>query len=159
MYPGNAGVHGGSGPLISVAKTTEDLATAKAIRHQIFVREQGIPAELDDDGLDDGAIHLLLWIDGKAAGTGRLVLPSKDTGILARIAVHAQYRGRQLGGLIVAALEEQAVRLSLRRLELCPHAHLEAFYQNLGYRTIGGNHRAGPHDLITMEKVLTAPNT
>lgn len=101
MNPGKPGEHGGNEPLISVVQTAEDLATARAIRHQIFVQEQGIPAELDDDGLDDGAIHTLLRVDGKAVGTGRLVLSSTDTGILARIAVLTQYRGRQFGGLLL----------------------------------------------------------
>ena len=156
MPPGISGKHGGCKPLASVVQSTEDLVTSKALRHQVFVQEQAIPAELDDDGLDDGAIHILLWIDGVAVGTGRLVLSSKDTGILARIAVLAQYRGRQLGGLIISALEEQAVRQCLSRIELCPHVHLESFYMKLGYQTIGGKHHAGPHELITMEKTLTA---
>lgn len=154
MPSGNSGEHVACKPLVSVVETTGDLATARAIRNQIFVQEQGIPAQLDDDGLDEDAIHVLIWIDGMAVGTGRLVLCSNDTGILARIAVIAQYRGRQLGGLIISALEEQATHLSLTRLELYPHTHLEGFYLKLGYRTIGGHHRVGPHDLITMEKTL-----
>lgn len=155
MPPGISGEHGTCKPRISVVETTDDLSVAKAIRNQVFVREQGIPAQLDDDGLDDEAIHTLLWLDGKAVGTGRLVLSSKGTGILARIAVLDPYRGRQLGGLIISALEQHAARLCLTRVELCPHAHLEAFYLKLGYHTIGGQHRVGSHQLITMEKTLT----
>lgn len=157
VNPGKPREHLDNEPLISVVNSAEDLTTARAIRKQVFVQEQGIPAELDDDGLDDGAIHTLLWIDGKAAGTGRLVVSPTDTGILARIAILAQYRGRQYGRLIVSALDQKAVDLSLARLELCPHIHLQGFYQDLGYQTTGGRHRAGPYDLITMEKTRLPP--
>ena len=42
------------------------------IRFEVFVDEQNVPEELEIDGLDDEAKHVLAYIDNEAIGTGRI---------------------------------------------------------------------------------------
>lgn len=133
--------------------SADELTAALEIRREVFVDEQRIPAELDADGLDDSASHVLVLVDGTAAATGRLVEDAGE-GVLARIAVRAPYRGRALGELVVRELEQMAAERRLRRLVLKPHRYLERFYERLGYRTEPGTERVGAHELITMTKSI-----
>lgn len=135
-------------------KTAEDLARALAIRRQVFVKEQGIAAELDEDGLDEEALHLLAVSGGRAVGTVRLVTRPEGSGELARVAVLPEARGSGIGRALVRKIEAAAREMGLSRLVLHPHAHLERFYRDLGYRTVPGTPQAASHSLITMEKEL-----
>ena len=133
-----------------------ELVQAQQIRHQVFVEEQGIPAELEYDEADRTATHVLAYQDEHAVATGRLLISVDGLGILGRIAVIASERGQGIGGQVVRQLEQCAVAADVQRLILHPHAYLEKFYTDLGYQTVaGGESTVGAHRLILMEKWLT----
>ena len=139
--------------------STAELGQAQAIRHQVFVEEQGIPAELEYDGADLSAIHVLAYQGEDAVATGRLLLEPDGVGVLGRIAVIAPVRGQGIGGQVVRQLEQCAVAAGVQRLILHPHAYLEKFYTALGYQTIaGGESTVGAHRLLLMEKQLAMTN-
>ena len=56
--------------MIEVREARDDAerAAAMAIRHTVFVDEQDVPVELEVDGLDDGAVHLVAVRDGTVVG-------------------------------------------------------------------------------------------
>lgn len=137
---------------IKVAKTPEEVIAAQRIRQRVFVGEQEIPAHLDADGLDDSAFHVLCYSGNEAIATGRLVDLEPQHGVLARIAVLPEYRGRGVGRLVVKELEALASDLGLVRLTLHPHTHLETYYGSLGYKRVSGTSVVGKHELITMRK-------
>ena len=137
-----------------LATDTAALNEAFSIRHRVFVEEQGIPAHLDRDGHDDRARQVLLRVEGDAAATGRVLIEPNGEAILARIAVLPAYRGSGLGGLVVTALHELAVRDGARTARLHPHRYLERFYRRLGYRRVEGDEIVAGHELITMVREL-----
>ena len=137
---------------IVVSRAGEDVIEARRIRREVFVEEQGIPAHLDPDGLDESAFHVLCRAGDEVVGTGRLVVVGNTKGVLGRIAVRSEYRSNGLGRLIVQELESVAVAQKLIALSLQPHKHLEGFYQSLGYYTVPGTEFVGDHELITMQK-------
>ena len=140
--------------VLRVVRDREELAAALAIRRSVFVEEQRIPRDLEEDGLDDAATHVLVFDGERPVGTGRLVVADDKHGVLARIAVVPDSRGKGLGGRVVERLEGKARELGLRQLTLHPHRHLERFYSALGYETIGGTSVVAGHELITMTKRL-----
>lgn len=141
--------------VVEEARTPEALHQARAIRHQVFADEQGIPAALVHDGHDAAARHALALCDGAPAATGRLMVAPDGTGVLARIAVLPAYRGRGLGRRIVEHLETLARHQGIDTVTLKPHHYLEAFYARMGYVTVPGSFTTvGPHPLITMTKAL-----
>lgn len=136
-----------------------ELVQAQAIRRQVFVEEQGIPAALEYDGADPSAIHVVAYQGECAVATGRLLLEADGLGILGRIAVVANARGQGIGGQVVRQLEQCAVTAGVQRLILHPHAYLEKFYTDLGYQTVaGGESTVGAHRLLLMEKQLPINN-
>jgi predicted GNAT family N-acyltransferase len=54
---------------------SEAAALLRAIRTEVFVREQRVPAALEWDGLDEAALHVLARTQaGEAVGTARLLI-------------------------------------------------------------------------------------
>ncbi len=135
--------------------TDAELALAKKMRRQIFVEEQGIPIHIDDDGLDEEAIHVLISASDRPFATARMVVNNNEA-VIARVAVLAPFRGQGYGKVLVDELVKIAKQLQLQRLELHPHQHLEKFYTDIGFSTIAGKTQViGEHLLITMEKILS----
>jgi predicted GNAT family N-acyltransferase len=122
-------------------------AEAYAIRREVFVDEQDVPVELELDDRDPDADHLLARRDGRAVGTGRLVVePPGFEGAdpaygpvahLGRIAVLAEARHAGLGAGLVRGLEGVAVARGLRIAYLGAQVHAVPFYERLGYAAHG----------------------
>ncbi|MDF9812638.1 GNAT family N-acetyltransferase [Streptomyces sp. SPB162] len=127
---------------VIAARDAEGMAAVHAIRREVFVVEQNVPAELEFDGKDDRAVHVL----APDAGTGRLLLGADaaaknggdpDTAVLGRLAVLKPARGTGVGARLVAALEDEARRLGLAGVYLEAQVHAIAFYERLGYTAFG----------------------
>jgi len=80
------------------------------VRFKVFVDEQNVPEELEIDGLDDDATHILILLDDKAIGTGRIL----SDGHIGRVAVLKQFRGKGVGKLIMKMLIEWAQENQLK---------------------------------------------
>ncbi len=104
------------------------------VREEVFVREQRVPIELEWDGKDDDALHVLaLSPDRTPVGCGRLL---KDAQI-GRMAVIREWRERGIGGLLLRELLMLAHDNGLPPPFL--HAQLTAlsFYQRYGFEAEG----------------------
>jgi predicted GNAT family N-acyltransferase len=108
-------------------------AAASAIRHAVFVDEQGVPAEMELDAFDAVSLHALACDGDVALGTGRL-LPD---GHIGRMAVHRGARGAGVGSLLLGALMQQARQRGDTAVVL--HAQLPArgFYERHGFLSEG----------------------
>jgi len=135
-------------------ETPEEMQEALTLRREIFVGEQGIPADLDDDGQDAGATLVLIYDGDFPVATGRFSIQSNGETVLARIAVRTRYRGQGIGGIVVSELEKLAIEEGARRFRLLPHDYLEDFYGKLGYRKTSEAGTVGRHRLIAMEKMV-----
>jgi predicted GNAT family N-acyltransferase len=77
----------------------------RLVRDEVFVSEQGVPQDIEHDAADSRCVHVLaIAADGTAVGTGRL-LPD---GHIGRMAVRKAWRGRGIGGAVLALLIEEA---------------------------------------------------
>lgn len=111
-----------------------DGPTLRKLRETVFVREQGVPLELEWDGLDATAIHLLAETpDGGALGTARL-LPSGQIG---RMAVLSEYRGRGIGARLLAAALQAARNRGQPQPWLNAQTSAAEFYRKAGFRPEG----------------------
>lgn len=108
-------------------------AAASRIRFSVFVEEQGVPREIEVDELDAQCVHALALHDGRAIGTGRL-LPDAHIG---RMAVLKPWRGRGIGGLILAGLMARAKERGDTQVVLSAQVHAEGFYRQHGFEPIG----------------------
>ncbi|MGG4130962.1 GNAT family N-acetyltransferase [Paenibacillus illinoisensis] len=124
---------------ISYVTTDEQLQQALGIRHDVFVIEQQVPAEIEIDQFDvisPDVHHVLLSTDGKAVATGRLIYYSKDTAKMQRIAVLQSHRSFGYGRVLLLAMEERARELGLTYSVLDAQCQAQKFYEKLGYEVI-----------------------
>lgn len=118
--------------------------TLRAIRRQVFVEEQGVPEELEWDGLDPDCRHVLaVDANGEALGTGRL-LPD---GHIGRMAVLQPWRRAGVGTALLDRLVRMADARGDRVLELSAQCYVIGFYRRGGFETLGSRYlEAGiPH--------------
>jgi YbgC/YbaW family acyl-CoA thioester hydrolase len=113
-------------------------AAASPIRHAVFTREQGIDAVLDNDGVDDGALHAVAFNRfGVALGTGRLVTHAPGIGKIGRMAVIAALRGSTVGRQLLDALVQAARSRGDRGVMLHAQASAVGFYRRHGWQPRG----------------------
>jgi ElaA protein len=113
-----------------------DWEAAKAIRFEVFVDEQHVPADLELDDMDAMARHWLAWDGETAVGTARAV--RKDFGWkIGRVAVRRDWRGQGVGLALMRAVIEAARRAEVRELQLESQTHALAFYERLGFAAEG----------------------
>ena len=106
---------------------------AYSVRYTVFVKEQGVPEELELDNDDPLAWHALLFNGESSIGTARL-LPS---GKIGRLAVLEAYRGQGYGTVLMQALIAHGKEKGIAHFYL--HAQVTAltFYERLGFRANG----------------------
>lgn len=134
---------------VRLAVDPGDVAAALAIRHQVFVQEQGVPVELERDPRDRDADHFLALVAGVPAGAARLVIePAGFEGLdlrlgpvahLGRLAVLSSARRQGLGALLVGAVQGRAVDRGLAVVYLGAQTHAVGFYATLGYGAFGAD--------------------
>ncbi|MVU80039.1 GNAT family N-acetyltransferase [Nocardia sp. ET3-3] len=139
---------------VVTVSTEQELADAYAVRMKVFVDEQGVPAEIEIDELDEVADHFLARLDGKPVGAGRLIVQG-GVGVLGRLAVLEETRGTGLGVALVRAIEERVRERGLGAVELHSQTRARGFYEKLGYEAYGeiGMDAGIPH--IWMRRSVT----
>ena len=120
------------------------------IRNEVFVDEQKVTIELEIDGLDPDAIHVLVYKGEKAIATGRML----TDGHIGRVAVKKDYRKQGIGKIIMEKLIDTAKNLQLPEVCLSAQCHAKIFYQNLGFIEVGDVYKDAGIDHINMTKKL-----
>jgi putative acetyltransferase len=108
----------------------------------------------------DGAF-LVAYVDETPVGCGAVRRIDEDTAELKRMFVAPSHRGRGIGRSIVAALEEEARTLGVRRVVLETGSRLDraiAMYTSLGYAPIPlfGEYLSSPETSRCFGKSLSA---
>ena len=126
---------------------------AKKIRINVFVEEQGFQNELDNT--DNIATHLVLYDNGTPIATCR-VFHGEQNGeyILGRLAVIKEYRGKNIGKLMIEEAEKSVLKKGGTSLILHAQCRAKSFYEKSGYCEFGeiGDEEGCPH--IWMKKDL-----
>jgi predicted GNAT family N-acyltransferase len=121
-----------------------------AIRYKVFVGEQKVPEELEIDGLDDQAKHVLAFVDGVSIGTGRIL----SDGHIGRVAVLKDYRSLGIGKSIMKDLIKWAQNMNLEKVWLSSQWHAHSFYLDLDFVCVGEIYKEAGIDHIKMFKTL-----
>ena len=102
----------------------------KSIREAVFIREQGVPAELEWDGLDEGCRHALaLSQNGEAIGCGRMLA----NGHIGRISVLPQWRKKKVGTAIMEALLDYACSHDIKQVDVDAQTYAIPFYHGFDF--------------------------
>jgi len=129
-------------------------ADIKQIRTEVFQHEQGISSDLEFDGLDASATHLLAYLDGKAIATARIRAIAPDTVKIERLAVLSGYRHQGIGkSLMQSALSliaEQGKKLAVVHAQ----AYIAKLYTSLGFEIVGEKFSEAGIDHVKMIKQI-----
>lgn len=128
----------------------EIIAKAQAIRYQVFTVEQGIPKELDLDGLDATSVHTLVTENGNLVATSRLTIEESGFSVLARIAVLKPYRRLGVAAKVVKTMMEYARSKGVSIIEIHAHNYLRNYYEKFGFVFSKEAEIVGEHQLIEM---------
>lgn len=101
-----------------------------AIRTEVFIEEQHVPAELEWDDLDPLAKHLLaLDSTGNPVGCARIIAP----GSIGRMAVKSNLRGQRIGQALLNAAIAVCSQYGWTQISLSAQTHAIPFYEKSGF--------------------------
>lgn len=134
--------------MITIAPTN-DTATCFALRHTVFVVEQGYTAEGEVDALDPLSHHLLAHNGSTPIATARVYLDD-GTAKIGRVCVLLEHRGTGLGAELIKAAVELARGKGAQRAVLGAQAHAVGFYEKLGFMPYGAVYpdEGEPHQMM-----------
>lgn len=131
----------------------DELAAVMALREAVFVREQEVPAELEVDGLDARATHLVALTRDQVVGTARLLVEDGDVK-LGRLAVARDVRRRGIARRLLAAGEAWAREQGARRIVLGAQTYARELYAAAGYTARGETYIDAGIEHVRMERPL-----
>ncbi|WP_116452793.1 GNAT family N-acetyltransferase [Blastococcus litoris] len=135
-----------------------DWAEIVALRTRVFVDEQGVPPEIEQDDADATAVHgVSRDAGGAVVATGRLLLRDDGTAAIGRMATDAAARGRGHGAAVLAVLQDEALRRGAAAVELHAQVTARGFYERAGYSAVGPEYLEAGIAHLTMRRVLRPP--
>ncbi|HEX7954644.1 MAG TPA: GNAT family N-acetyltransferase [Burkholderiales bacterium] len=105
----------------------------RAIREEVFVREQAVPADLEWDEFDALSHHALAFAGDTPIGTGRLLAD----GHIGRMAVLRAWRGQGAGSALLTHLMRIARVRGMKRVQLNAQVQAVSFYLSHGFAVEG----------------------
>jgi len=113
-------------------------AHAHPIRLDVFVREQGVPADLEWDAADATAVHAVAYNRlGLPLATGRLIEHAEGTAKIGRMAVIGAMRNSGVGRHVLQALMDAAKAAGCREVLLHAQTSAASFYRRAGFSERG----------------------
>jgi len=123
---------------VRVGRWDELAQPARALREQVFVAEQKIPAELEWDAADADAIHAVAFNRfGLPLATGRLLLQEAAPARIGRMATNRFMRSSGVGRQVLDALIDAARSRGVREVVLHAQTSAQNFYLRAGFAPHG----------------------
>jgi len=138
------------------AISRQNYAHCVRLRFEVFVQEQGVPADIETDEFEDDSMHYLALADGNQAGTVRYRMKDKQTIKIERLAVLEKYRGKNIGAALMEHVIEAAQEDHPDAAEIILSSQLYAipFYERFGFVARGDEYDDGGIPHKTMHKPL-----
>ena len=121
---------------VEIVKWIDGHAQLKNIREKVFIQEQKVTPELEWDGMDEKAIHFLVFKDEKAIGCARAIV-IKSRMQLGRMAVLKEYRGQGAGSTLIEKAIVTAKLKQLSGIHISAQCNAINFYVKFGFEVMG----------------------
>jgi predicted GNAT family N-acyltransferase len=114
-----------------------ELRAALKIRKQVFVNEQGVSPDLEFDGHDGDALHIVA-IDGEnIIGTARVIFITANKAKLERMAILKPFRKKGIGRGIITFVKEELRKRRFKHLDIHAQYSAVGFYESCGFKESG----------------------
>jgi predicted GNAT family N-acyltransferase len=139
---------------IKQVKYTEEITAIQTIRRQVFQQEQGVSPELEFDGQDDEAIHLLAYISDRAVGTTRIRFINLTTAKIERLAVLPLARGQGIGKKLMESASAIVEQNNGEKIIVHAQAYIKELYKTLGFEQVGDEFAEAGIPHVKMIKII-----
>lgn len=121
---------------VEIVKWIDSHTQLKNIREKVFIQEQKVTPELEWDGMDEKAIHFLVFKDEEAIGCARAIV-IKSQMQLGRMAVLKEYRGQGVGSTLIEKAIVTAKLKQLSSIQISAQCNAINFYVKFGFEVMG----------------------
>lgn len=139
-------------------KTVEYLAAIepiRSIRIEVFQIEQKVAEELEFDGLDETAIHLLAYLENRPVGTARIRKIDNETAKIERLSVLPKVRNKGIGKQLMVKAIEIITAQNYKNIVIHAQEYIKNLYLKLGFKQIGNTFEEANIPHVKMVKTLT----
>ena len=120
---------------VEVVKWIDGYVPLTLIREKVFIEEQKVTPQLEWDGMDEEAIHFLVYKDEKAIGCARALVIENHMQ-LGRMAILKEYRGEGIGSNLIEKAITTAKLNQLSLIDISAQCHAIDFYKKFGFKVI-----------------------
>ncbi|BAU64661.1 GCN5-related N-acetyltransferase [Stanieria sp. NIES-3757] len=139
---------------IEVVDYQNKFSEINKIRTKVFQQEQGVKEELEFDGLDEKAQHLLAYLNQQPVGTTRIRNIDEQTVKIERLAVLPEARGQGIG----KKLMEKALKIisndHYQAVIIHAQEYIKDLYLQLGFEQVSKTFQEAGIAHIKMSKKL-----
>lgn len=138
-----------------LVKDHDEIRDGRHVRRLIFVHEQGIPERVVMDEIDVTCNHFIAFNhEGDIIGTARSYPIDILTMKIERVGVLAEWRGNDIGRILMEAVEKHARVAGYRTARLFAQTPAIPFYDAIGYQPFGKPFEEAGILHVAMEKRL-----
>ena len=120
-----------------LVESESELQGAFEVRRRVFVEEQGIAVEVEYDGNDGKALHMVVKDGAEVVGTARVRFLNAKQAKLERMAVLDGFRRKGIGSGITAFLIEELSNRQVEQVVLHAQYEVTPFYRSCGFEQTG----------------------
>ncbi len=141
---------------ISYKLVTNDseLKSAFEVRRQVFVEEQGISEDIELDGNDGKALHMIARDGDTVIGTARVLFLAAGQAKIERMAILKPFRRKGIGTGVINFLDEILRNRQINQVFLHAQYPVIGFYKSCGFKESGSPFREAGIGHIKMQKRL-----
>jgi predicted GNAT family N-acyltransferase len=130
-----------------------EVTAALALRSRVFIGEQGVSFEADQDGRDPEATHIVAVDEGAVIGTCRLLFRG-PVARLGRLVVEPERRGDGVAAAILREADRVAFDAGAETIALHAQTYARPLYEHAGYEEYGPTFVEEGIEHVAMEKRL-----
>jgi putative N-acetyltransferase (TIGR04045 family) len=146
---------------VRLAESLEEAAAALELRNEVFVEEQGLFEQTDEDEHDSASIYINAWRNSEILmGTVRCYSDKLETGTWwgGRLAVQEAYRLKGIGVYLIEAAVAEMERRGVQRFLAQVQEQNVALFEKLGWQLLGEHRIIQGYSHQLMEANLYVPN-
>jgi predicted GNAT family N-acyltransferase len=123
------------GIIVKQPETAEEFKQYLDLRWRVLRAPWGEPKGSEIDNIEDQCFHIMVTVNEKVTGVGRLQYNSNSEAQIRYMAVDQAYERNQIGRMIVNSLEQEARNRNINSIVLEAREPAVGFYKKLGYHT------------------------
>lgn len=122
--------------LYRIIKSDSDYDKILKLREDVFIKEQGVPRDLEYDEFDKDAIHYGGFSKDEAVACGRILICG-DSAKIGRVAVKKDLRKSGIGIELCTGMIDIAKSKNVKTIHIDAQTRAKPFYEKLGFVPTG----------------------